>query len=313
MRQGEATLEGLVRRRGVSLPGSGLAGFVKRLVREKPLGAFGGLIIVTLFLVALLADVLAPYTYDEPDFDNILTAPALDEFVLGTDHLGRDLLTRIIFGARVSIYIVVGAVSISTALTAIVGIIPVWYGGNFDTWTQRILVDTWITLPFLLILLSLASLIGPGIFTVIFILGLRGIGHSRVIRGTVLSLKETPFIDAARAIGMNTPRIMLRHLLPNTFAPLIILATIDFGNVILAESTLSFLGYGVPPPFPSWGRMLASDSMSHFYQAPWLVIWPGLVLTLAVFGSNVFGDALRDILDPRLKGSGRRLAARLRR
>ena len=310
MSQRETVLEVLPRPRRAPLWATGFLRFSKRLVQEKPLGAFGGLVILTMLIVGLFAQLIAPFAYDEPDFFNILAPPGAPH-VLGTDHLGRDMLSRIIVGAQVSMIVVAGAVSLRTIITAVMGIVPVWYGGRVDTLTQRLVVETWITLPFLLILLSLASLLGPGLLTIIFILGLSGISHSRVIRGTVLSLKETPFIDAARAIGAGTPRIMVQHLLPNTFAPLIILATIGFGTVILAEATLSFLGYGVPPPFPSWGRMLSSDSMSHFYQAPWLVIWPGMVLTLAVFGSNVFGDALRDLLDPRLRGgSGRAIRGR---
>lgn len=306
----EAILEGLPQSRRAPSFASGAYRFTKRLVQEKPLGAFGGAIILVMMVTGLIAQLIAPYPYDEPDFYNILASPNANN-ILGTDNLGRDVLSRILVGAQVSMIVVAGAVTMSTILTAFIGIVPVWYGGRIDSWTSRILVDTWITLPFLLILLSLASLLGPGLLTIIFILGLSGISHSRIIRGTVLSLKETPFVDAARAIGASTPRIMLQHLLPNTFAPLIILATIDFGRVILAEATLSFLGYGVPPPFPSWGRMLSSDSMSSFYQAPWLVLWPGLALTMVVFGSNIFGDALRDLLDPRLRGSGGK-AKRLR-
>jgi peptide/nickel transport system permease protein len=304
MKQGEAVLEVLGRRKAKTFPGQGVLRVTGRLVREKPLGAFGAAVILALLLVAILADVIAPHSYDQPNFDTILKAPS-GGHLLGTDQLGRDLFSRLVYGARVSIYVVLGAVTLSTFLTAFLGIVPTWYGGRWDTWVNRFVVDTWIILPNLLILLVLASLIGPGLFTIIFILGLGGIGRARIIRGAVLSLKEQPFIDAAQAIGASTPRIILQHILPNTFAPLIILATIDFGRVILAEATLSFLGYGIPPPFPSWGRMLGSESISYFYQAPWLVVWPGVVLSAVVFGSNVFGDALRDMLDPRLKGAGR--------
>jgi peptide/nickel transport system permease protein len=274
------------------------------LAHERPLGAFGGVIILAFIFVAIFADLLAPHTYDGLDFDNMLAAPGLT-YPLGTDQLGRDLLSRIIFGARVSIYVVVGAVTLQTILTLFLGVVPVWYGGRWDTWTQRLLVDTWITLPRLLMLLSLSSLLGQSLWTMILILSLGGFSSSRVIRGVVLTLKETPFVDAARAIGASTPRLLLRHIVPNTFAPLMVLATLDVGSVILAESSLSFLGYGIPPPFPSWGRMLGSDALDFYSEAPWLMLWPGLVLTSVIFGANVFGDAMRDVLDPRMRGSGR--------
>ena len=147
------------------------------------------------------------------------------------------------------------------------------------------------------------SLLGPSITTIILILSLSGISSSRVVRSAVLSIKEAAYVEAAQAMGSTTPRLLLRHIVPNTFAPVIILATIDFGRIILAEATLSFLGYGIPPPFPTWGQMLSGESLAHFYDGPWTMVWPGAVLTLAVFGSNVFGDALRDILDPRLRGA----------
>lgn len=297
-------LDGLTRARRGSPRGLLIIRAIGRMFRDRPLGAFGGLIIATFIFVAIFADLLAPRTYDGLDFDNMLAGPS-STYLLGTDQLGRDLLSRIIFGARVSIYVVMGAVTLQTILTLFLGVVPVWYGGAWDTWTQRLLVDTWITLPRLLILLSLSSLLGESIWTIMFILSLGGFSSSRIIRAVVLSLKETPFVDAARAIGASTPRILLRHIVPNTFAPLMVLATLDVGSVILAESSLSFLGYGIPPPFPSWGRMLGSDALDFYEEAPWLMLWPGLVLTSVIFGANVFGDALRDILDPRMRGAGR--------
>ncbi len=297
-------VEALARTRRPAPRGARLLRAVGNLFRERPLGAFGGLIIVAFILAALLADVLATHPYEALDFDNMLSAPS-GGHILGTDQLGRDLYSRVIYGARVSIYVVIGAVSVQTILTLFLGVVPVWYGGRWDTWTQRLLVDTWITLPRLLILLSLSSLLGGGIWTMMIILSLGGFSSSRIIRGVVLSLKETPFVDAARAIGASTPRLLMKHIVPNTFAPLMVLATLDVGSVILAESSLSFLGYGIPPPFPSWGRMLGGDALDFYAEAPWLMLWPGLALTSVIFGSNVFGDALRDILDPRLRGAGR--------
>ncbi len=281
-----------------------LLGFIHRLVTEKPLGAFGGAVVAALLLMAVSADLLAPYPYDRISLADILAEPSAD-YLLGTDFLGRDMLSRIIYGGRVSIYVALTTVAISTTIAISLGVVSGWMGGKVDALIQRLLVDTWMTLPHLLILLALASIIGPGLFTVVFILSLGGISGSRVVRSSVLSIKSSPFIEAAQSMGATTPWIMLRHIMPNTFAPVIILASIDFGRIILAEATLSFLGFGVPPPFPTWGQMLSGDSLSHFHEAPWTMLWPGVVLTLAVFGSNVFGDALRDLLDPRLRGAGR--------
>ena len=305
MRQ-EVTLEGrLAPNKGRFVIDSRAAGFVRRLFREKPLGAFGGVIVVALLLIAIFADVITPYRYDQPDFSAMMVAPG-EAHVLGTDYLGRDMLSRIVYGGRVSMGVAAGAVTFATLITLLLGVTSGWYGGIVDTIIQRVVVNTWIALPFLLILLTLSSILGPGPFgvtTIVIILSLGGISDSRVVRGTILSLKTTAFVEAAQAMGATSPRIMLQHIVPNTFAPVIILSTIRFGNVILAESTLSFLGFGVKPPFPTWGQMLSGQSLSHFYEGPWTMVWPGLILTLAVFGFNVFGDALRDMLDPRLRGS----------
>ena len=296
-------VQGLARRKPTK-PGAGVLSFIVRLFREKPLGGFGALIVLTLFVLAVTADWVAPARYDELDLFNRLSAPGGSN-VLGTDHLGRDILSRIIYGARISIYVGLGAVSAATFIKIFLGVISGWYGGRLDALIQRV-VDAWIALPGLLILLSLSSIIGPGLSTMIFILSLRGISSSRVIRGTVLGVKANPYIDAAIVVGASTPRILMQHVLPNIIAPVIILATLNFGQVILAESSLSFLGFGIPPPVPSWGQMVGGDAKGYLYEAPWIVLWPGVALTMAVFGWNVFGDALRDLLDPRLRGSEKR-------
>ena len=275
--------------------------FITRLVRDKPLGAFGGFLLLLFLLIAVFADVIAPQPYDKISFAEIMDPPS-PAHLLGTDYLGRDLLSRMIYGARVSIFVALSAVVGATLISVTLGIVSAWYGGTVDALIQRFLVNTWIALPSLLVLLTLASIIGPGVFTVAFILSLGGLSESRVIRGTVFSLKQAAFVEAAQAMGARTRRVLLQHILPNTFAPVIILFTLRFGTAILAESTLSFLGYGIPPPFPTWGQMLSGESLSHFYEGPWTLVWPGVALTLAVFGSNVFGDALRDLLDPRLRG-----------
>jgi peptide/nickel transport system permease protein len=188
-------------------------------------------------------------------------------------------------------------------LASFVGITSGYFGGWFDILFQR-LVDAWQSFPWLVILLSLIAVLQPGLLTLIVAIGiLSASGSSRIIRSATLSVKEHPYVEAARAVGASHTRIILRHILPNVFAVMIIVATIGLGGVILAESALSFLGFGVPPPFPSWGEMLSGSARMYMHRAPWLAIWPGVAISVAVFGFNMLGDALRDVLDPRLRGS----------
>src|SRR5215510_2911824 len=223
-----------------------------RLIREKPLGLLGAGIVLALLVTAVLANVIAPYGYAQTSLTQRFRASSAEHW-LGTDQLGRDLLSRIIYGTRVS--------------------------------------------------LTVISLLGPGLFNVLVVLGLSfGIQNSRIIRGAALSVKENAYIEAAQAFGGSSLRIMLAHMLPNVAAIIIVVATIGLGNLILVEAALSFLGFGVPPPHPTWGGMLSLQGLSYMYQAPWLAIWPGVALSAAVFGFNMFGDALRDLLDPRLRG-----------
>jgi len=276
---------------------------VLRLFRNKPLGAFGGVLVVFMVALAIGADALAPYSYETVFRDRMLEPPA-PGFLLGNDNIGRDLLSRVIFGARVSITVGLGVVGLGLTSATVLGIVTGFYGGRVDILTQR-LVDTWMAFPGLLILITIISVIGPGLWNLIFVLAL-GVAFraSRVMRSATLSVKQNQYIDAARAMGARDLRIMWQHVLPNIMAPIIILATLEFGSVILVESSLSFLGYGVPPPFPSWGGMLSGVGRQYMYQAPWMVIWPGLAISAAVFGFNMLGDALRDLLDPRLRGAG---------
>ena len=289
-----------VRRRGRSP----WADLVVRLVREKPLGLLGAVIVLLMGIMGIFADVLAPYPYDQPHYDDSLQASSL-QYLLGTDFLGRDLLSRLIHGARVSLLVGLGAVGIGTFLSSAIGITSGYFGGRFDTVVQRF-IDAWMSFPPLLFLLFVMSIIGPGTLNVVVVLGLVAIRESRVLRGSVLSVKESTYVDAARVVGASHARILASHVLPNVMAPIIILATSRLGAVILIQASLSFLGFGIPPPFPDWGRMLGLESRLYMHQAPWLAIWPGVFLSLAVFGWNVFGDALRDLLDPRLRGAGGR-------
>jgi len=278
------------------------AGVVRALLTRKPLGALGAAILVGLLAVTLLADRIAPYGYDEPEIFARLKPPSAEHW-LGTDNLGRDLLSRVIYGSRVSMAVGFGAVALALVAATLVGLTSGYFGGRLDVGVQRV-VDAFMCFPLLLVALTLMALIGPGLGNVIVALGLvLGVRDSRVIRGAVLSVKTNLYVEAARALGDGHLALIRRHILPNLFAPMMILATVDIGAVILIEAALSFLGFGVPPPHPSWGGMLAGSGLVHMLQAPWLAIWPGVALSLTVFGANMFGDALRDLLDPRLRGS----------
>ncbi len=278
------------------------AAAVWRFCRRKPLGAAGGLIVVGLVALALFADRIAPYDYDETIAGARMRPPSA-RFWMGTDNLGRDVWTRVVFGARVSMTVGFGAVLLGTALATLIGVTSGYFAGGYDTVVQRV-VDAWQAFPFLIIVLSLMAVLGPGRLNVILALGVAGAaGASRVIRSATVAVIGNAYVEGARALGCGHLRILARHVLPNVAAPIIILATIGLGSAILAESALSFLGFGVPPPYPSWGGMLSGSGRSYMYQAPWMALWPGLAISLAVYGFNMLGDALRDVLDPRLRGT----------
>ncbi len=273
-----------------------------RFMARKRLGAVGGAIVVVLLLVALAAPWLAPYSYEAGVADERLQGPSL-RHAFGTDANGRDMLSRIIWGARISVTVGFGAVAISTLLAVTIGVLSGYFGGWFDLLVQRF-VDIWISFPALVLLISLVAVIGPGLWSVTVILGiLLAPGTSRVVRGAVIALRHLPYIETAIGLGAGHARVVWKHVLPNVFAPIIVLATVQLGTAILAESTLSFLGYGVPPPYPAWGAMLSGTGRAFMLQSPWLSVWPGLAISLVVFGFNMLGDALRDELDPRLRGA----------
>lgn len=271
-------------------------------VRRKPLGAAGGLVLAGMLALALLAGRAAPYGYDEADVFSRLKAPS-EAHWLGTDNLGRDLLSRVIYGARVSMAVGFGGVALGLLLGTAVGLVSGYFGGVVDLAAQRV-VDAFMCFPLLLVALTIMALLGPGLGNVILTLGLvLGVRDSRVIRSAVLSVKAHLYLEAARALGAAHAAMIGRHVLPNILAPIIILGTVNLGAIILTEAALSFLGFGVPPPRPSWGGMLSGAGLVHMLRAPWLALWPGVALSLAVFGANMLGDALRDLLDPRLRGS----------
>ena len=272
-----------------------------RLVKEKPLGTVGGVIVLVLFLVGVFADILAPYGYNEIQLSARL-APPSTQYWLGADNLGRDLLSRIIYGARISMYVGLGSSIVATAGGLVLGIISGWFGGKTDMIIQR-LVDAMMCFPPIFLLLTVMAILGPGLIQVIGVLGvLTWFGNSRVVRSAVIAIKMNVYLEAARAIGASPFRIVMRHVLPNITAPIIIMFTVSMGGFILAESTLSFLGFGIPPPVPSWGGMLSESGRRYMLLAPWMALWPGLALAIVVYGVNMLGDALRDLLDPRLRG-----------
>lgn len=282
--------------------GSAAMNFIRRLFREKPLGAAGAVIFIGFLLCGLFADFLAPYGYNHISPINRLKSPSW-QFPFGTDNLGRDVFSRCLYGAQLSVIIGFCAAGLATVISLLIGVVSGYAGGKFDMIVQR-MVDAWMSFPDLIVLIVVVSVVGPGLMPIIVVLGLLlGIGGSRIIRGATISVREQMYINAAQSMGASTPRILLRHILPNIMAPVIILFTTRVGFVILAESGLSFLGLGVPPPAPTWGGMLSGSGRTFMLQAPWLALAPGLCLTAVVYSTNVFGDALRDLLDPRMRGT----------
>jgi peptide/nickel transport system permease protein len=266
--------------------------------RRYPLGVAGGLILVIFVLTAIFANIVAPL---DPLTTNARAslAPPSRTYWIGADMMGRDMLSRMIHGARISLAVALGATCIGSGLGAMLGLASGYIGGWFDLIVQR-LAEIMQSLPLLVMALVITASLGPSLPNTIIAIAIPLIPNvARVIRANVLSLRELNYVEAARAVGMGQSRIALVHVFPNTLAPLIVLATAQLGSTILTEASLSFLGLGVPEPYPSWGRMLSESAAEYIRSAPWLVIFPGLAISLVVFGANLFGDALRDILDPR--------------
>jgi peptide/nickel transport system permease protein len=282
--------------------GAGIA-FLIRLARRKPLGAFGAVVFLLFLASGIFAGALAPHGMNEISPLNRMKPPSF-AFPLGTDNLGRDMLSRILYGARLSVIIGFCAAGLATGISVLIGVTTGYLGGRVDLVIQRF-VDAWMTFPDLVILIAVVSVMGPGMPQVIVILGLLyGISGSRIIRGAVVAIREDLYVHAALSLGARTRRILWLHILPNVLPPVIVLFTTRVGIVILAEAGLSFLGLGVPPPAPTWGGMLAGSGRAYMYQGPWLALAPGLCLTIVVYAINMFGDALRDLLDPRMRGAG---------
>jgi peptide/nickel transport system permease protein len=286
-----------------------------RLWKEKPLGTIGAFIVLILLILGIFASLdwlpgdalddigIAPYRMNEIHLrDRLLNPMENPKYFLGTDQLGRDIVSRLIYGARVSMIIGLVASGLSTFVNILIGATSGFLGGKTDIVLQRF-VDAFMSIPSLLILLTVMSIVGSGLIQIIMVIGISsGIRGSRVIRSAVIGIKENMYVSAAEAIGCSTMRSLLRHILPNVMAPILISFTLMMGQTIMMEASLSFLGYGVPPGVPSWGSMLAGEGRQYMELAPLLAVWPGLALTIVVYGINMFGDALRDLLDPRLRG-----------
>ena len=285
-----------------------MRGFFIRLWKEHPLGAACGIIVLLLIFVAIFADVLAPYPYNEMHLYDMLQGSSA-RYLLGTDQFGRDLLSRIIYGARLSIVVGLTATTLNVVVAVLIGGTSGFLGGKLDLAVQRF-VDAWVCYPGLLLLLTIMSIVGRGVPQIIVVLGIAGgIGGSRLVRGAVIGVKENVYFQAAEAIGSSRWRTLIRHVLPNIMPVIIIIFSINIGGVILSIASLSFLGYGLPIEVPSWGGMLSGEGRRFMEEAPHLAAWPGLCLTVTVYSLNMFGDAVRDLLDPRLRGGGGRLGA----
>ncbi len=272
-----------------------------RLMKSKPLGAAAAAIILLIVFAAIFAGVLAPY---DPLFTHpeIRLAPPSFSHPFGTDDIGRDVFSRIIYGARISLWVGLLAVGIGTFAGTIIGLTCGYWEGRIDLVLQRFM-DALMAIPGLILAMAIVSVLTPNTTNAMLAIAVVIIpGNSRIVRGAVLSAKQNPYVEAARALGCPHWRIIVKHILPNVTAPILIIASIWLGNAIFIEASLSFLGLGTQPPTPSWGLMLSSTGRAFMEQAPWLAIFPGLAISLAVLGFNLFGDTLRDIWDPKLRG-----------
>ena len=270
--------------------------------RRKPLGAFGAIVLLVAVICAAFAPQIAPYGYNKQSLADRLQGPSA-KHIFGTDHLGRDYFSRIVFGARISIVIGLSVITLKTVIALLVGGVAGHVGGRYDLVIQRF-VDAFLSFPSLIITLTLVAMFGQGMWIIILVLSIStGMGSSRVVRSAVIAIRENQYIEAARAIGASEFRIFAFHIVPNIVPVLVILGSATLGGVILAEASLSFLGFGVPPPQPTWGGLLTGTAANYMLKNPWLAVWPGVALSLTVFSANMLGDTLRDALDPRLRGS----------
>lgn len=270
------------------------------VVRKQPLGMAGGLIVVIMLLAAVFADFITTYDPVANDF-MAMSIPPDSAHWLGTDQFGRDVFTRIVYGARTALFVGFVAAIIGSTLGLVLGVASAYFGGRFDLIFQRVM-DIFMAFPLIILALAVVSVLGTGIQNVIIAITIPFVPQcARVVRSNALAIREIPYVDAARALGYSHARIVLRHMTPNVMAPYLIMLTTFLGQAILLEASLSYLGLGVQEPTPAWGLMLQGAAEEYAESAPWMAIFPGLAITLAVFGFNLFGDALRDLLDPKLR------------
>jgi peptide/nickel transport system permease protein len=266
--------------------------------RHNPLAVIGVVLVAVLMLCSIFAPWLAPQDPARIDLPNRLESPSAHH-LCGTDELGRDILSRLIWGARISLFVGSSVVTGSLLLGFVIGSLAGYYGGRLDRFVNIVLMNAFLSFPGILIAIAFVAFRGPGIFNLVLALSLGGwVGYARLVRAQVLAVREREFVEAARALGASDLRIILTHVLPNIIQPVIVQAAIGMAGAVLAEATMSFLGLGVPPPTASWGSML-NDARSHLFDAPHLVIFPAVTVMLAVLAFNFIGDALRDFLDPR--------------
>jgi len=278
-------------------------GFLRKtfsLFRKQPLGIVGAFIVLGMLLIGILAPLVAPYDPIEVAFENMLLPPGAD-YWMGTDQFGRDIFSRLLYGAQTALFVSFTAAFTGSSLGLVLGVTSAYIGGRFDLLIQRG-IDVFQAFPLIIMALVIVSIFGSSVQNVIIAITIPFIPDcARVVRSTALALREIPYIDAARANGFSNARIVLRHMVPNVMAPYLIMVTTFAGHAILIEASLSYLGLGVQEPTPAWGLMLQGGAEEYAESAPWVAIWPGVAISLAVFGFNMFGDAVRDILDPKLR------------
>ena len=270
------------------------------LTRRYPLGTGGAVIVVVMIVLAVFADVLSPYDPEENAFEFMLTPPGY-QFWMGTDQFGRDILTRLVYGARTALFVGFSCAFIGAFTGLVLGVASAYFGGRFDLIFQRVM-DVFMAFPLIIMALAVVSIFGTGTQNVIIAITIPFIPRcARVVRSSALAIREIPYVDAARACGFSDARIILRHMVPNVMAPFLIMISAFVGQAILLEASLSYLGLGVQEPTPAWGLMLQGGAEEYAESAPWVAIFPGIAISLAVFGFNLFGDSLRDALDPKLR------------
>src|SRR5881392_207656 len=273
---------------------------VLKFVRTKPLGAGGALIILAMLMVAALAEPLAPYDPYRGDYGLQFARPSAEHW-FGTDEFGRDVLSRVMYGARIALFVGFTASLAGCTLGGLLGVVSAYCGGKVDLLLER-LMDILLALPQLILAIAIASILGPAVQNVVIAISIPIIPRAaRVVRATALSVKENVYVEAVQSLGATRRRVVLHHIVPNVVAPYIIMLTAQLGGAILAEAALSYLGLGTAEPTPSWGLMLSGSAPSYAEKAPWIALFPGIAISLGVFGFNLFGDSLRDALDPKLR------------